>query len=574
MSKKTQNLFNAYVAEGREPGKAYIKRVKRNDGESMLVSSDKWGHKKYWRDSEGGIKKAQQHSKAELDEGLRDPEDNPCWKGYEPVGTKKKNGKTVPNCVPVSEEVPCSEPITTDPDLPTSRLIGTDSVVRIFKAKTPGQTPEQIQEGLASLAARGLSAARGLVSRVTGRSARNTARAAADAAPGIATTRSDRVVRAFPQSTRLASPAVSGGLARRGIGSIAAKGARFFPGLQTLTGLGMAGYNAYKGDWVGAGLSLGSAIPGPVGWGFAGAEIGRHLIPSASRSETPRAATPSQGQTTTARRPQTDTPGQSQTTAPAAAPAAAPSAATPGQPSTAATPPASTASSNIVRTVKTKGGDYNVYRKDSDEAKSFRSEFARNRRAGAAEFTWQGRKYSTAVAESKDLNESFELAFDYQDKPQPAPTAGQLMMQAKGAFAHHTDVQNVMDVQSIKESIQKQFEQTVLEEDTELLEQKREVLADMVERALETIEAIKESNVDRDAWSEAQILKLESYIESVSKYLDNISEDSVPVMRRSYMRTDPRTGERKRVWGRPYKRKRDFDDEDDEEDAPKGPRSV
>lgn len=41
---------------------------------------------------------------SELSEGLRDPEDNPCWKGYEPVGTKKKNGKTVPNCVPVNEE--------------------------------------------------------------------------------------------------------------------------------------------------------------------------------------------------------------------------------------------------------------------------------------------------------------------------------------------------------------------------------------------------------------------------------------------------------------------------------------
>jgi hypothetical protein len=29
--------------------------------------------------------------------------DNPCWKGYEPVGTKKKGGKTVPNCVPKEE---------------------------------------------------------------------------------------------------------------------------------------------------------------------------------------------------------------------------------------------------------------------------------------------------------------------------------------------------------------------------------------------------------------------------------------------------------------------------------------
>ena len=37
-------------------------------------------------------------------EGLRDPKDNPCWKGYKPVGTKKKNGRTVPNCVPNANE--------------------------------------------------------------------------------------------------------------------------------------------------------------------------------------------------------------------------------------------------------------------------------------------------------------------------------------------------------------------------------------------------------------------------------------------------------------------------------------
>ena len=35
-----------------------------------------------------------------LKEGLKDPKDNPCWKGYKPVGTKKKGGRTVPNCVP------------------------------------------------------------------------------------------------------------------------------------------------------------------------------------------------------------------------------------------------------------------------------------------------------------------------------------------------------------------------------------------------------------------------------------------------------------------------------------------
>lgn len=45
----------------------------------------------------------------EVEEGLRDPKDNPCWKGYKPVGTKQKNGRTVPNCVPkegVGESIP------------------------------------------------------------------------------------------------------------------------------------------------------------------------------------------------------------------------------------------------------------------------------------------------------------------------------------------------------------------------------------------------------------------------------------------------------------------------------------
>lgn len=27
-----------------------------------------------------------------------------CWKGYKQIGTKKKNKKTVPNCVPVEED--------------------------------------------------------------------------------------------------------------------------------------------------------------------------------------------------------------------------------------------------------------------------------------------------------------------------------------------------------------------------------------------------------------------------------------------------------------------------------------
>lgn len=35
--------------------------------------------------------------------GLKNPKDNPCWRGYKPVGTKVKDGKEVPNCVPIEE---------------------------------------------------------------------------------------------------------------------------------------------------------------------------------------------------------------------------------------------------------------------------------------------------------------------------------------------------------------------------------------------------------------------------------------------------------------------------------------
>jgi hypothetical protein len=42
--------------------------------------------------------------KDEMEESLKT--ENPCWRGYKPVGTKKKNGKTVPNCVPRESQEP------------------------------------------------------------------------------------------------------------------------------------------------------------------------------------------------------------------------------------------------------------------------------------------------------------------------------------------------------------------------------------------------------------------------------------------------------------------------------------
>jgi len=60
----------------------YYTRLKK------MESSAKKSHKKY----------------KDVTEGKKMKGEDPCWKGYQMVGKKKKNGKEVPNCVPVKEE--------------------------------------------------------------------------------------------------------------------------------------------------------------------------------------------------------------------------------------------------------------------------------------------------------------------------------------------------------------------------------------------------------------------------------------------------------------------------------------
>lgn len=44
------------------------------------------------------------HTSTGIDKSQLTEKDGPCWAGYEMVGTKMKNGKEVPNCVPIDEE--------------------------------------------------------------------------------------------------------------------------------------------------------------------------------------------------------------------------------------------------------------------------------------------------------------------------------------------------------------------------------------------------------------------------------------------------------------------------------------
>jgi hypothetical protein len=38
------------------------------------------------------------------EKGKMRSDENPCWEGYEMIGTKMKDGRKVPNCVPISKE--------------------------------------------------------------------------------------------------------------------------------------------------------------------------------------------------------------------------------------------------------------------------------------------------------------------------------------------------------------------------------------------------------------------------------------------------------------------------------------
>ena len=49
-------------------------------------------------------------------------DDSPCWPGYKQVGTKMKNGKEVPNCVPIGEDLDEAPLVMNDMDMVKSIL--------------------------------------------------------------------------------------------------------------------------------------------------------------------------------------------------------------------------------------------------------------------------------------------------------------------------------------------------------------------------------------------------------------------------------------------------------------------
>jgi hypothetical protein len=89
-----------------------IKHFKKNPGQyPAATSDDKKRAERSEKTREAGIKLADKKMKGKAKVNASMPktpymeeDKDPCWKGYEMVGMKKKGGKPVPNCVPVKEE--------------------------------------------------------------------------------------------------------------------------------------------------------------------------------------------------------------------------------------------------------------------------------------------------------------------------------------------------------------------------------------------------------------------------------------------------------------------------------------
>lgn len=94
--------FNDLLKQNASIMEAY-KKMKESSCEKEIEESDDTGgdgsaYNKYLLATTGDLPRSKEEY-MKVDEAKK----NPCWDGYEMAGTKEKNGKEVPNCVPVDE---------------------------------------------------------------------------------------------------------------------------------------------------------------------------------------------------------------------------------------------------------------------------------------------------------------------------------------------------------------------------------------------------------------------------------------------------------------------------------------
>ena len=109
---------NSFITKGSgtwgKADKDLASKVSKNEEFSKFAEALEWGtdamRQKYAADTPGQPTDVQiaDHQKEDAccDDCIEEGSDgSTCWDGYKQVGTKMKNGKSVPNCVPVSEDV-------------------------------------------------------------------------------------------------------------------------------------------------------------------------------------------------------------------------------------------------------------------------------------------------------------------------------------------------------------------------------------------------------------------------------------------------------------------------------------
>jgi len=98
-------LKNSYEMDEAVYGGEPKKPAAPADTRMTVTAADKKANTKAWQNYKAGHKgyKAADHLQ---NEAKKMKGEDPCWKGYQMVGTKKKGGKEVPNCVPEEAKNP------------------------------------------------------------------------------------------------------------------------------------------------------------------------------------------------------------------------------------------------------------------------------------------------------------------------------------------------------------------------------------------------------------------------------------------------------------------------------------
>ena len=122
MSKYLDLLKESALGKRDEPPKDWSTVQKRSFYKKKIAAAK--SHMKRAKETgNGGWQKMLQKRMATYNAALSNlsESDSPCWKGYEMVGWKMKNGKKVPNCVPIkeSDDEPKDKPLNKPFRLPS-----------------------------------------------------------------------------------------------------------------------------------------------------------------------------------------------------------------------------------------------------------------------------------------------------------------------------------------------------------------------------------------------------------------------------------------------------------------------